>query len=282
MILEGKVAIVTGSGRGIGRSIALKMAQEGAKVVINRGRADEVVEEIRAAGGIAVSNMDSVAEMDSASRIVQTALDRFGRLDIVVNNAGNLRDRLLPDMSEEDWDEVMAVHLKGSFCMTKLAAALFCDQRSGRIINTSSPSGLVGNRGQANYGAAKTGIAAFTRAVALELAPYNVTCNALLPRARTQMQGGNPASADLPEPDELAPFAAYLASDYAASVTGQALRVVGGLVAVYSYPQPLRVLEKCTSWTVEELVQLFPQTLGVEPRIGAPAARAQQATPPGE
>lgn len=276
MILQGKVAVVTGSGRGIGRSIAIRMAQEGASVVVNRGPADEVVAEIRAAGGTAVANHDSVTAMAGAQAIIQTALAQFGRLDIVVNNAGNLRDRLLPDMSEADWDEVMAVHLKGTFCMTRLAAELFREQRSGRIINTSSPSGLVGNRGQANYGAAKTGVAAFTRAVALELAPYGVTCNAILPRARTQMQGAKAAAADafLPEPEEIAPFVAYLASDHAAGITGQALRTVGGLVAVYSYPQPVRFLDKRGDWTVEELVQLFPQSLGIEPRIPLAAAGA--------
>src|SRR5579885_1890263 len=200
--LAGKVAIVTGAGRGIGRAEALLLAQEGAAVVVNDlggntdgtghdgGPADQVVAEIKAAGGRAVANYANVAEMAGGESMVKTALDTFGRLDILVNNAGILRDRMVFNMSEDEWDDVVDVHLKGHFTTIKAAGVIFRQQRSGRIINTSSTSGL-GNMGQANYSAAKEGIVGFTRTVARDLGRYGVRVNAIRPRAiDTRLAGG--------------------------------------------------------------------------------------------
>ena len=196
--LKGKVAVVTGAGRGLGRCHALALAAEGAKVVINdlggavdgtgadKSPADEVVAEIKKMGGEAVANYDSVATMEGGEKIIKAAIDNFGRLDILVNNAGVLRDRMIFNMTEEEWDTVISVHLKGHFACTKHACIIFRQQRSGRIINTSSEAGL-GNMGQANYSAAKEGIVGFTRTVARDMGRYGVTCNAIRPRAATRM-----------------------------------------------------------------------------------------------
>jgi 3-oxoacyl-[acyl-carrier protein] reductase len=197
--LEGKVAVLTGSGRGIGRGVALLMASEGARVVVNDpgvnvdgtghddGPAEQVVEEIKKAGGTAIPNFDSVATLEGGENIIKTALDSFGRVDVLVNVAGILRDRMIFNMAEEEWDAVIQVHLKGHFNTIKPASILMRQQRYGRIINFSSTSGLVGNAGQANYGAAKAGIAGFTRVVARDLGRYGVTCNAIAPAAATRM-----------------------------------------------------------------------------------------------
>jgi NAD(P)-dependent dehydrogenase (short-subunit alcohol dehydrogenase family) len=208
--LEGKVAVVTGSGRGIGRGIAHLMASEGARVVVNDpgvnvdgtghddGPAAQVVEEIKQQGGTAVPNFDSVATAEGGENIIKTALDNFGRVDVLVNVAGILRDRMIFNMGEEEWDAVIQVHLKGHFNTIKPASILMRQQRIGRIINFSSTSGLVGNAGQANYGAAKAGIAGFTRVVARDLGRYGVTCNAIAPAAATRMTATvAPASRDL-------------------------------------------------------------------------------------
>src|SRR3972149_5463175 len=196
---KGRTAIVTGAGRGIGRAVALALAAEGASVVVNdygvavdgtqpsEGPAKDVADEIKAAGGNAVHNFDTVATVEGGERIIQTALDAFGRLDILVNVAGILRDRMIFNMSEEEWDAVIAVHLKGHYCTTKPAAVIMRQQRYGRIVNFSSGSGLNGNPGQANYGAAKAGIAGFPRVVARDLGRYGVTCNAISPGAATRM-----------------------------------------------------------------------------------------------
>ena len=220
--LEDKVAVITGAGRGIGRSIALMMAEEGAKVVVNDpgvgpdgagtddGPADQVLAEITKAGGTAAANHDTVATADGGEAIIKTAVDKFGRIDILVNNAGILRDRMIFNMSEDEWDTVIAVHLKGHFNCTKPASVLMRQQRYGRIINYSSESGLWGNAGQANYGAAKSEIAGFTRVVARELGRYGVTCNALAPPAATSRTptgpphrpGGEPGP---PQPTARAP-----------------------------------------------------------------------------
>ncbi|MEX0749256.1 MAG: SDR family NAD(P)-dependent oxidoreductase, partial [Dehalococcoidia bacterium] len=197
--LEGRVAVVTGSGRGIGRGIAMLFAREGAKVVVNdpggnvdgtghdNGPADQVVAEIKGECGTAVASYDSVADADGGEAIIKTAVDTFERIDILVNNAGILRDRMIFNMSEQEWDDVIDVHLKGHYNCTRPASILMRQQRFGRLINFSSGSGLIGNPGQANYGAAKSGVAGFTRVVAKDLGRYGVTCNAIAPAAATRM-----------------------------------------------------------------------------------------------
>jgi len=256
-VLDGKVAIVTGAGRGIGREHALALADAGAKVVVNdlggslagdgsdRGPAEHVVEEIRSAGGEAVANGENVADFAGAERLVRQAIDHFGRLDILVNNAGILRDRMLVNMTEEEWDAVIAVHLKGHFAPTRHAAAYWREQsKSGevvraRVINTSSPSGVFGNVGQANYGAAKGAIASFTLIAAQELARYGVTVNCLAPNARTRMT--EETFGELAAPDEgfdpldpsnIAPLVVALCADDAQDITGQCFFVYGGAVNV--------------------------------------------------
>ena len=203
-MLKDKIAVVTGAARGIGREIALLMAKKGAAVVVNdygggsdgvggdHAPADEVVREIQALGGRAVANHESVASMKGGQSIVQTALDHFGRVDIVVHNAGILRDRMIFNMTEEEWDSVIDTHLKGCFAVTRAAAPLMREQKWGRIINMTSTSGLVGNVGQANYAAAKLGIVGFTKVVALDMARYNVTANCISPFAWTRMIGTIP------------------------------------------------------------------------------------------
>jgi NAD(P)-dependent dehydrogenase (short-subunit alcohol dehydrogenase family) len=257
-ICEGKVAIVTGAGRGIGREHALMLASEGAAVVVNdlgaqpdgsgadAGPANEVVAEIAAMGGRAVVNGANVADFAEAGAMVQQAIDEFGQLDILVNNAGILRDRMVFSMSEEDWDAVIAVHLKGHFCPTRHAAAHWREQVkaghqvSGRIINTASGSGLYANTGQANYGAAKAGIAAFSQVCALELGRLGVTSNCLAPVAMTRLvmplMGGEDA---IPEetkaalsPRWIAAVATWLASDEAAHITGRTFEVRGSMVNI--------------------------------------------------
>jgi NAD(P)-dependent dehydrogenase (short-subunit alcohol dehydrogenase family) len=290
-MLQDKVAVITGAGRGIGRGVALLMAQEGAKVVVNDpgvgpdgvgtddGPADQVVSEIKAAGGTAVANHDSVSTSVGGEGIIKTALDSFGRIDILVNNAGILRDRMVFNMTEEDWDAVIAVHLKGHFNCTKPASVLMRQQRYGRIINFSSESGLWGNAGQANYGAAKSGIAGFTRVVARDLGRYGVTCNAIAPRAATRLTATIPqtrpgASGPPPPPDDaaaapfthrdpehVAPFTCYLATDHAWNVNGQIFHVYGGTVAVLQHPTPSRTIFKPGMWTLDELSAQVPAIL---------------------
>src|SRR4029450_11492780 len=204
MMLKGKVAVVTGAGRGIGREIAMLMAKHGAQVVVNdyggtaggsgaaSAPADEVVNEIAKAGGKAVANYDSVASMAGGQSIVKTAVDNFGRIDIVVNNAGILRDRMIFNMTEEEWDAVINTHLKGSFAITRAAAPIMREQKSRRVSHMNSPPGLIGNVGQANYAAAKPGIFGLTKATALDMSRYNVTANCISPFAWTRMIGTNP------------------------------------------------------------------------------------------
>src|ERR1043166_944985 len=235
MMLKDKVAVVTGAGGGIGRGTALLLAKEGAKVVVNdiggsaagEGRDTtppaKVVAEITAAGGTAVSNYDSVASMTGGEKIIGTALEKFGRIDIVVNNAGILRDRMIFNMSEEEWDAVINVHLKGSFACTRAAAPLIGEQKGGRAVNMTSTSGLVGNVGQANYAAAKLGIFGLTKVTALDMARYNVTANCISPFAWTRMIGTIPTETEAQKarvdkikkmgPEHIAPVAVFLASD---------------------------------------------------------------------
>jgi NAD(P)-dependent dehydrogenase (short-subunit alcohol dehydrogenase family) len=295
-LLDGKVAVVTGAGRGIGKGIAVQMAEEGAKVVVNDpgvgpdgaghddGPADQVVAEIRDKGLTAVANYDSVATMQGGESIIQTALDSFGRLDILVNNAGILRDRMIFNMMEEEWDDVIAVHLKGHFACIKPAAVLMRQQRYGRIINFSSESGLWGNAGQANYGAAKSGIAGLTRVVARDLGRYGVTCNCIAPRAWTRLtasipdQRRQPADAvsdmepfDQLEPDFVAPMVCYLASDYTWNLNGQVFLVYGGTVALLSQPLPSKTIFKRGMWTLDELSKMVPELMEGTRNPGPPA-----------
>jgi len=303
-LLDGKVAVVTGSGRGIGRAEALALASEGAKVVINdmgverdgtgaaSKPADEVVAEIKKMGGQAVANYDSVTTWKGGENIIKTAIDTFGKIDILVNNAGILRDRMLFNMSEEEWDLVLKVHLYGHFYCTRAAAPIFRQQRSGRIINTSSEAGL-GNMGQANYSAAKEGIVGFTRTVALDMAKYGVTCNAIRPRAATRMTvtpelkaamekkagtGGGGLSLAEDElrkmaPEHIAPLVAYLATDAAANINGRTFLVTGGQIGLYSEPAIINSIFKDGFWTVKELVDVMPKSL----TQGFPSAPAGQA-----
>jgi NAD(P)-dependent dehydrogenase (short-subunit alcohol dehydrogenase family) len=253
---EGRVAIVTGAGRGIGREHALLLAHHGAAVVVNdlggtmdgegadKGPAQEVVEEIEAMGGRAVANTDDISDWDGAERLVRSAVDAFGRLDILINNAGILRDRMLTNMSEAEWDAVIKVHLKGTFAPSRHAAAYWrdrskaCETTDARIINTSSPSGIYGNVGQTNYGAAKMGIASFTIIAAKELGRYGVTVNAIAPAALTRMTEGlgmGNAPEEIKEqmsPAHIAPIVCWLASPEAAHVTGRVFDVSGRMISV--------------------------------------------------
>ena len=305
-LLKDKVAIVTGSGRGIGRGVAMLMAEEGASVVVvdlgvnvdgtgfDQSVADVVASEIKEAGGNAVGCSESVATMSGGEKIVQTAVDNFGKLDIVVTCAGILRDRMVFNMSEEEWDDVIAVHLKGTFTVAKHACILFRQQRSGRIVTFTSTSGLYGNSGQANYGAAKDGIAGLTRVLARDMGRYGVTANSISPAAGTRMTqtvpdeartlraargiGGTAGSAPRMrgEGEDVAPFVTWLSSDEAAHVNGRVFHVTEGLVSLMNEPQPVRTITKDGKWTVEELAKVFPPTIGLELFNPAPAQPPSQ------
>ena len=285
-LLDGKVAIVTGAGRGIGRGEALLLAKEGALVVVNDvgasvsgeghdlSPAAQVVAEIEALGGTAIADDTDVTSFAGAEKMVAKAIDVFGKLDILVNNAGILRDRMLVNMSEDEWDAVISVHLKGTFNCTRHAAAYWRErskageQVSGRIINTSSPSGLYGNVGQSNYGAAKAGIASFTVIVAQEVARYGVTVNAVSPSARTRMtelafgEIAAPESGfDVFAPENIAPIVAYLATDDAAGITGQVFGVQGASIALLQGWTPSGVINKESEWAPAELVDAIEQII---------------------
>jgi NAD(P)-dependent dehydrogenase (short-subunit alcohol dehydrogenase family) len=263
--LAGKVGIVTGAGRGIGRAHALALAEAGARVIVNdlgaalsgEGHDDtpaqQVVEEIESVGGEAAANTENVADFDGAERMIRQAIDDFGRLDILVNNAGILRDRMLVNMTEQEWDSVIAVHLKGHFAPTRHAAAYWRerskagDEVKGRVINTSSPSGVFGNIGQSNYGAAKAGIAGFTLIAAQELHRYGVTVNCLAPNARTRMtedtfdMGAPSEGFDPLHPSNMSPLVVALSADEAQNITGQVFHVWGGAINALQ------------GWTADEL-----------------------------
>ena len=280
--LDGRVAIITGAGRGIGREHALLFAQEGAKLVINdlggavdgsgddRGAAEMVADEIRAMGGEAVANTDDIADWEGGKRLIDTAIEHFGDLHVLVNNAGILRDRVLINMTEDDWDAVIHVHLKGHFVPTRHAAAYWREQtKAGKdvkasVINTSSTSGLVGNPGQSNYGAAKSGIASFSLIIAEELKRYGVRVNAIAPAARTRMTESTPGLADIvavPEdpsafdswdPANISPLVAYLATE-SCPATGRVFFVQGGTIRNFQNWTMTDQIDKDDRWTVAEL-----------------------------
>jgi len=293
-MLAGRVAVVTGAGRGIGRGVALGLAAEGAQVVVNdygvaldgsvpsSGPAFDVVEEIRRAGGRAVPNTDSVATWEGAARIIGTALETWGRLDALVTCAGILRDRMVFNMSEEEWDAVIAVHLKGTFNCVRHACAHMRERRYGRIVTFSSGAGLFGNPGQANYGAAKSAIGGLTKVAARDLGKYGVTVNAICPVAGTRMtvneevrrarelrrqqgiqrEDRGVAQIEELDPDDVAPMVVYLASEHAGGVNGQFFLCFGGQVALVSQPRPVKTLYKSDGdWTLEELERLAPTTV---------------------
>jgi len=280
--LDGRVAIITGAGRGIGREHALLFAQEGAKVVVNdlggaidgsgddRTPAEQVVDEIKAMGGEAISNADNVADWEGSQRLINAAVEAFGDLHVLVNNAGILRDRVLVNMTEEEWDAVIHVHLKGHFAPTRWAAAYWREQaKAGKevrasVINTSSTSGLLGNPGQTNYGAAKAGIAAFTVIAAQELIRYGVRSNAIAPAARTRMTESTPGLGDVVKaPDEpdafdiwdpanISPLVAYLATENCPA-NGKVFFVQGGKVQNFQSWTLADAIDKHDRWTVAEL-----------------------------
>jgi NAD(P)-dependent dehydrogenase (short-subunit alcohol dehydrogenase family) len=290
--LKNRSAVVTGAGRGIGRAVAMLLAEEGANVVVNdpgvnvdgtghdAGPADQVRDEITGAGGNAVANYDSVATAEGGENMVRQCVDAFGRIDILVNVAGILRDRMIFNMAEEEWDAVINVHLKGHFNTIKPASQLMRQQRYGRIVNFSSISGLRGNSGQANYGAAKAGIAGLTRVVARDLGRYGVTTNCIAPGAFTRMvaqvpdttrqlraargMGQQQSSANRPTEmtaEHVAPMTVWLCTDDAWNVNGKIFHVAGGTVSLAHEEQPIRQITKDGRWTVEELQFLAPNSL---------------------
>ena len=295
--LEGKAAVVTGAGGGIGRAIALELAREGAGVVVcdlgtsrtgegaNASPAQETVQLIRKAGGEAIADTGSVADFEAAGRMIQRSLDSFGRIDILVNCAGIVRDRMVHKMSETEWDAVIAVHLKGTFNTIRHAVPHMREQKWGRIINTTSESWLGVVAGQANYAAAKGGIVSLTRETAGELRSFGITVNAIAPMAATRMNMSPDVIANykkmlenkiitqqvydemmnMPGPEYLAPVVAYLATDEAAAITGKVIACGGGRVALYSEPVISRALfkdyRKEGPWTLDELIRLVPGTL---------------------
>ena len=279
-MLEGKVAVVTGSGRGIGRAIALVMAENGAKVVVNdvgaavdgmghdETPAQSVVREIEAAHGQgnAVVSTDSVADWNGAQNIIKTAIDRFGKIDIVVNNAGILRDGIFHRMTPEEFDAVVKVHLYGAFYMSRAAIPHMRAQESGAFVHMTSTSGLIGSIGQVNYAAAKLGIAGLSRAIASDAARYKVRSNCIGPHAFSRMIESIPgvseevmaARAAKTRPDQVAQLAGFLASDAAGDITGQIFGARGNEIYLYSQPRPIRTIQRSDGWSVESLADVIP------------------------
>ncbi|HEY7281105.1 MAG TPA: SDR family oxidoreductase [Actinomycetota bacterium] len=297
-VLDGKVAVITGAGRGIGRGEALLFAEEGARVVVNDlggewdgtgsdpRAASRVVEEITAAGGEAVAHFEDISEPAGAASVVRLGLDTWGRLDAVVNNAGILRDRMVFNMSVEEWDAVIKVHLRGHFLVAHEAAAHWRDRsKAGEdvrasIVNTSSTSGILGIAGQSNYGAAKAGIAAFSAITAMELERYGVRVNAIAPGARTRMtektfgdMGESPEGEfDQLAPENIAPLVVFLSSDAAAGITGQVFGIQGGLVELYRGWHPVSSLQQDARWTASELAGRMDDLFGDRERVYRPPA----------
>jgi NAD(P)-dependent dehydrogenase (short-subunit alcohol dehydrogenase family) len=294
MLLEGKVAAVTGGGSGIGREICKLMAAEGAKVVVNdlgtavdgvgqsRSAADQTVEMIKQAGGMAAPNYDSVATPEGGQNIIQAAVNAYGKIDILVHVAGILRDRMIFNMSIEEWDAVINVHLRGAFCVVKPACVLMRAQKSGCIINFSSIS-AAGNSGQANYSAAKAGILGLTRTVARDMAKYGVRANAIWPGANTRMTATVPESArqiraergvgqaaPLPagerKPEHVASVVAFLASDMAQDITGWTVGISGDRLSLIEDPRPVKTVFCPGGWTLDKVTELWPQTFGLDLR----------------
>ena len=280
--LNGKIAVVTGAGRGIGKETALFLAKEGAKVVVNdlggntdgtggTQIADEVVEEIKAAGGEAVANYDSVSDFAGGQNIFQTALDTFGGMDILINNAGILRDKTLFNMEENDWDQVIAVHLKGHFNCTKPFASYIreTNRMDCRIINMSSVSGLYGNFGQTNYGAAKAGIAGFTRSLSFEMAKYKCTVNTISPGAATRLTidlmkaaGREVDESDWKQgPQQIAPVITWLCSEEANEVTNQIFHISQGNVGIMQQPAVIKSYKSDDIWSLEKLNHVMPELM---------------------
>ena len=276
-MLDGKVVVVTGAGGGIGRDIALAMAREGARVVVNdigasvagegkdEGPAQAVVDEIRSAGGQAVANTDSVSESASAARIIATAIDAFGRIDAVVNNAGILRDRFFHKMSVDEWDSVLKVHLYGAYHVSHAAAVHFKEQNAGALVHMTSTSGLIGNFGQANYSAAKLGIVALSKSIALDMQKFNVRSNCIAPFAWSRMIGAIPTDTDEQRarvdkikqmtPAKVAPLAVYLASEAAGAVNGQIFSVRNNEISLISQPRPVRSIHRSEGWTPQSIAE---------------------------
>ncbi|NYT22155.1 SDR family oxidoreductase [Alcaligenaceae bacterium] len=273
--LGGKVVVITGAGNGIGREFSLAMAQAGAKVVVNdlgtspkgegvdAGPAQAVAEEIRQLGGMAVANTDSVAQWPSANRIVECAMDNFGRIDVLVNNAGFLRDRFFFNMSIEEWQGVIDVHLNGTFYCSRAVAPIFRGQNGGSYINMTSTAGMIGNYGQANYSAAKAGIIALSKSMALDLNKYGVRSNCISPFAWSRLIGGIPTDTPdqververmkIMESSKIAPLAVYLASDASMDVTGQIFTVRANEIFLMSQSRPLRSVHDARGWTAESI-----------------------------
>lgn len=275
-MLNGKVIVVTGGGRGIGRATCLMLAEHGARVVVNdigggadgagndQAPADEVVSAIREAGGEAVASFDSVTEWDGGQAIIQTAIDTFGQIDCVVNNAGNLRDGIFHKMSEQDFESVLAVHLKGTFNVSRAAAPHFRQQGSGTFVNMTSTSGLIGNFGQANYSAAKMGIVGLSKSMALDMERFGVTSNCIAPFAWSRLIGSIPTDDEAQRervakiqkmtPDKISALVVSLCSDQAKHVTGQIFGVRNNEIFLFSQPRPIRSAHTSDGWTPETIL----------------------------
>jgi len=283
-MLDGKVAIVTGAGQGVGFAIAKGLAEAGARIVVNdvgvsltgetenASLAEEAAASINAAGGKAVGNCDSVADPAAAENIVATAVEAFGRIDIVVNNAGILRDAIFHRMSHQGWQAVLDVHLTGSFNVSKAAALHFREQQSGSLIHMTSTAGLVGNFGQANYMAAKMGIVGLSRAIAMDMQKFNVRSNCVAPFAWSRMVSSIPTETEADKvrvaklkqmtPEKIAPLVVFLGSDRAAGISGQIMAVRNNEVFLMSQPRPVRSLHRGEGWSAESLSEQLPGAFG--------------------